>query len=76
MKIRAVTRKERVKKMSLLVTLLTYGNVDIDKATSAGETALHIATKVVKRGDICILMFMLNILLSMIMHFTAYKACS
>lgn len=33
--------------MSLLVTLLTYGDVvDIDKATGAGETALHIATKV------------------------------
>lgn len=32
--------------MSLLCTLLTYGDVDIDKATDAGETALHIATKV------------------------------
>ena len=39
-------KDEKMKKLSLLVTLLTYGDVDIDKATSAGETALHIATRV------------------------------
>ena len=43
---KAVDKEEKLKKMSLLVTLLTYGDVDIDKATSAGETALHIATRV------------------------------
>lgn len=44
---KTASKEERVKKLGLLVTLLTYGgDVDIDKATSAGETALHIATKV------------------------------
>ena len=41
-----VTEKEKLKRMDLLVTLLTYGDVEVDQMNSEGNTALHMAVMV------------------------------
>ena len=43
---KAKNEKQRNEKMHLLVTLLTFGDVEIDKLNGKGYTALHIAVKV------------------------------
>ena len=46
MKRSCVTDKEKLKRMELLVTLLTYGDVEVDQMNSQGDTALHMAVMV------------------------------
>ena len=43
---KAAGKKQLEEKMHLLVTLLTFGNVDIERQNADGYTALHLAVMV------------------------------
>ena len=51
---KAVNKKQKQEKMHLLVTLLTFGDVDIDQCNGEGHTALHIAVMVSKSLTTCL----------------------
>ena len=46
---KAKGKKNQKEKMHLLVTLLTFGDVDIDMLNGDGYTALHLAVKVIRK---------------------------
>ena len=43
---KASGKKQKLARMHLLVTLLTYGDVDIEQVNGEGDRALHLAVKV------------------------------
>ena len=51
---KAVNKKQKQEKMHLFVTLLTFGDVNIDQCNVEGHTALHIAVMVSKSLTTCL----------------------